>query len=219
MVTITVLRGTNTHSHSQGVDYDNHVYDEILYTDCSQGLSQGQSQGHSQGFSQDEGLPGGVMSSNHLLPKSKLGKSSSDDKNQRLRMQQQLSSSSLQLQYGRDRVAMSKQGKVPRERGSKDSGLSSGSSGHQDDLDPSPGRHTFVGAPHGMENTKHHRISRTGSGGSGSYQPEQQVSNMHCRVEGDSEVEVSVVGAVVELGRVLRGQCHWTCTLVILGTS
>lgn len=217
LVTITVQRGSNPHSNRQGVDPegDNHVYDEILYTDClSQNLSQGLSQGHSQGF--DENLPGGGgggggMAFNHLPLKNKPGKNHSEDKGQRLRLQQQLSSSSLQLQHVRDRTMGGKQGKAPRERGSKDSGLSSGSSVHQDDMDPSQGKHN-LGGPHGGEGPLLHRLCRTSSGGSGSYLPEQQVSSVHCRIEGDLEVEVSLL-LVYEIQIFFRSNC-WLYSLL-----
>jgi len=197
LVNITVLRGSNPRSRVRSLDFDvddSHVYEEILYSDCNQSLSQGgASQGHSQVFlSQDDNGGGSVTSGSHFSS-SRNKPAKMEDRSQRLQNQQQLSSSSLQLSYGRERTVGGKPAKNPRERGSKDSGLSSGSSGHQDDADPSQGRHGFVGNPHAGENSmQHNRICRTSSGGSGSYHPEHCVSNIHCRVEGDYEVEVSL---------------------------
>ena len=140
------------------------------------------------------------MASGSHFSTSKNKPAKMEDRNQRLQNQhQQLSSSLLQLSYARERNIAGKPAKNPRERGSKDSGLSSGSSVHQDDADPSQGRHGFVGNPHAGESSLHNRLCRTGSGGSGSYLPEHCVSNIHCRVEGDFEVEVSRSSGVCSL--------------------
>ena len=177
MVTITVVRGLESKLR-KGKD-DDHIYDEILYSD-NHCLSQS-----------DENLPAnsdGTAASGHSLPKRKTGKVPSvmpEDKNPRFRTQKMMQQQLLP----RDKMMG---GKRSMQQGSKDSGLSSGSSNHQDSEEPHQGR--LLCSPGPLVGDSHlQQLSRTGSGGGSTGNLlKQQTSCQSCRTEGNYEVEVSL---------------------------
>lgn len=176
------------------------MYDEIFYSDLSQ-----QSQHSSQ---QDDNTP--INMATYPRPRGTGGRMPIGDDNQRYfrhppapsspapppptaGLQPHLQNHSHQHRSARPGhrgagVFHTPHGKPPQslEKGSKDSGLSSGSSTHQEGGGAQD--HTFKG---------HHR--RMGSQGSQGSHPSvaqwvEQCSNERCRIEGNYEVEVSSMG-------------------------
>lgn len=153
----------------RGISADDHVYDEIFYSEnLSQNLSQ---QSLSQNLSQqDENTPFNMASSSSSRPRVRMEDTGHHPPPP--------SSSATPRGKHAHRV-LHHQHKSPQgmEKGSKDSGLSSGSSTHQDQEDRQ-----------GLQYR-----SRTQSQGSQSSQGSQleQRSNGRCRIEGNYEVEVS----------------------------
>lgn len=150
-MTLTVHRGIAT---------GDHVYDEIFYSEnLSQNLSQSQSL--SQNLSQqDENIPFNMASSSSK-PRIRMEE----------RQQHPPGPSSSVAPRGKPVHRVLHQGV---EKGSKDSGLSSGSSTHQEQ----------EGVPHRS------RTRSQGSQGSQGSQWVEQRSNGRCRIEGNYEVQV-----------------------------
>lgn len=184
LVALTIIRGLEPFPHKG--QSDDHVYDEI-YSDRQLG------QNHL-----DENTPinsDSTMSSGFPLPKTKTGKVPPIDQNQRShapKLLQPLSPLPVRAVH-RDKPLLCKTSKYPRalEGGSKDSGLSSGSSTHQENEDPHLGRHMFAPSSPVGDSPRHH-FHRTGSGSSVGPISQRPTSNSHCHIEGEYEVEVSL---------------------------
>lgn len=166
----------------RGLGVNEHVYDEIFYSDSQ--LSQNNSQ-------QDENMPLNVVSS---YPKPRVRAVTTVEESQRYQNQhrQGVSSNGAPVSGAHHlkqpaHRALHPQVAFPQgmERGSKDSGLSSGSSTHQDS-EVNISRQGFAG----KRESYHSYAGSQGSQGSHVSRGSHQVSNSHCRIEGNYEVEV-----------------------------
>ncbi len=182
LVTLTVLRGLEWR---QGGGPEEHLYDEILYTDSlSQNLSQ-----------QDENSLSVVMAAGYPKQKKRSPSILEDNLNQKSRHSNSTSGGGTHLvpvqrkdyhvsnlsTHHHHHSPAGKSSSFRIERGSRDSGLSSGSSNHHDD--EAQNRHGFV-----MNPEPNH--CRQGSYESQSYKCVGKLSSSHCRREGNYEVEV-----------------------------